>query len=107
MTSSSFPPGSRYHGIPLATWVAPDGREIVYLRRRFLPRPGDLATVREHAVSAGDRLDLIAAEHLGDPGAWWQVADANGAVDPAPLTAEPGRVLRIALPSGFPGQPVA
>jgi hypothetical protein len=107
MSSAPFPPASRYHSIPFATWVAPDGREIVHLRRRFLPRPTDLATVREHPVSAGDRLDLIAAEQLGDSGAWWQVADANGAIDPAPLTAEPGRVLRIALPGGLPGMPVA
>jgi hypothetical protein len=54
-------------------------------------------------VAAGDRLDLIAFRFLGDPGQWWQIADANPAADPCELTATPGEKIRIALPRGIAG----
>ena len=38
------------------------------------------------AVVEGDRRDLLAARHLGDPELWWRLADANGVVDPRELT---------------------
>ena len=46
----------------------------------------------------GDRLDLITARTLGDPEAFWRVCDANDALDPAELTSEAGRRLRVPLP---------
>ncbi|XIG80363.1 hypothetical protein C1N81_42605 [Streptomyces sp. SGAir0957] len=81
----------------------PDGREVPYLRRRLLPDPGTLGVVAEHTVSTGDRLDLLAHRYLGSADQWWQIADANPALDPAELTRTPGRVIRIALPAGVPG----
>jgi len=33
-----LPAHSRYHGLDTATFLAPDGRTIVYLRRRFVHR---------------------------------------------------------------------
>ncbi|WP_424886817.1 LysM domain-containing protein [Streptomyces sp. XH2] len=95
-----FDPTSRYHALPTATWTAPDGRVVTYVRRRFLPRPGELVTVREHVVRPGDRLDRIAARHLGDPAQAWLIADAHRVLRPEELTAVPGRRLRITLPSG-------
>jgi hypothetical protein len=101
--ASRFPPNSRYHATPTARLLGPDGREIAYLRRRFVPPPESLALVREHVVVEGDRLDLLAARHLGDPELFWQLCDANGAVRPDELTETVGRRLRITLPEGLPG----
>ena len=44
-------------------------RRSVYLRRRFVPPPERFALLREHVVAAGDRLDNLAAQYLGDPAA--------------------------------------
>jgi hypothetical protein len=103
MANDAFPPGSRYHDIEIATLELPDGRTIAYLRRRFVPPPSSFALLREHVVRPGERLDTIAALHLGDPEQYWRVADANGAIAPERLTDELGRRLRITLPAGVPG----
>jgi hypothetical protein len=87
---------SRYHGIPTASLGT-----IVYVRRRFLPQPDQLAQIGEHTVAVGERLDHIAAEQFGDPEQAWRIADANRATDPAALEV-PGRRLRITLPPGLP-----
>lgn len=96
-----FPPNSRYRTTPLARMIAPDGREIVYLRRRFVPPPEQFATLREHSVVQGDRLDLLAATYLGDPEVFWQLCDANGAIRPDELLESVGHRLRITLPAGI------
>ncbi|MFE3389310.1 LysM domain-containing protein [Streptomyces anulatus] len=96
---------SRYHGIATEIWTAPDGRTVTYVRRRFLPQPDELAPLGEHVVVGGDRLDLIAARHFGDPDQDWRIADAHRMVRPDDLTATPGRRLRITLPAGLPGIP--
>jgi hypothetical protein len=102
-----FPPNSRYRGIETATWTAPDGRETVYMRRRFVPDPARLATAGRVAVRTGDRADLIAAAQLGDPELAWRLCDGNGAMRPEELTEVVGRLLRITLPEGMPGVPGA
>jgi hypothetical protein len=101
--SASFGPTSRYALVDTATWVAPEGRAIVYLRRRFVPPPERFALLTEHVVVQGDRLDNIAATYLGDPEQFWRICDANVALHPAELTGELGRRLRITLPEGIPG----
>lgn len=93
-----FPVTSRYHGIETARVEAPDGRQIAFLRRRFLPPPGAGALIAEHAVVQGDRLDNIAARYLGDPEQFWRVCDDNNAMQPQTLTDEVGRLLRIRFP---------
>lgn len=98
-----YPPGSRYHGIATATHTSADGREVAYLRRRLLPDPDRLVERARHEVHAGERLDHLAAAHHGDPLAWWLLADANVAAEPAELVAEAGRRLRIVLPPGAGG----
>lgn len=100
----NFPPTSRYHGVETATVETHDGRLVVYLRRRFVPQPERFALLHEHTVTAGERLDHIAAAHLGDPEQFWRVCDANGALRPEELTETIGRRLRITLPEGIPGQ---
>lgn len=84
----SFPSNSRYAGVEVVLYAG----AVPYLRRRFCPQPE--ATLYEYTVVEGDRRDLLAARHLGDPELWWQLADANGIIDPRRLD-EPGRVLRI------------
>jgi hypothetical protein len=102
-TPPRFPPNSRYHAVPTAQLVLPGGRVIVYLRRRVVPPPEAFATLRVHAVVQGDRLDNLAAEHLGDPELFWRLCDANAALRPDELTEDAGRRLRIPLPEGVPG----
>jgi len=101
--ATRFPPGNRYHGLETATLTLADGREAIYLRRRFVPQPEQYALLQEHVVSQGERLDNISAHYLGDPEQFWQLCDANRALRPAELTETVGRRLRITLPPGIPG----
>lgn len=101
-TSHGFAATSRYAALETASLTTSDGRELVYLTRRFVPAPETLAEIREHLVQAGDRLDNVSAQHLGDPTQFWQLCDANGAFEPAQLVEEPNTTLRITLPSGVP-----
>ena len=103
MPNDRFPPTSRYHDVEIATLELPGGRSIAYLRRRFVPSPEAFAPIRDHIVRAGERLDHVAAMHLGDPEQFWRIADANGAIAPEELTASAGRRIRITLPAGVPG----
>ena len=105
MSTFNFPPTSRYYGIDTKQLTTADGRVIVYLQRRFVPAPDRFALLVEHVVSQGERLDNIAAQYIGDPEAFWRIADANTAMQPEDLTATPGRSLRITLPEGIPGTP--
>lgn len=89
---------SRYAGLPTAVRVEADGREVPYVRRRFVPAGETLPLLAVETVRQGDRLDLVTARTLGVPEAFWRVADANDALDPAALTSEPGRRLRIPVP---------
>lgn len=98
-----FPPDSRYHDIEIATHVRPDGTQVPYVRRRFLPPADRFATIVEHVVTQGERLDNITARYLGDPLQFWRVCDANDAMNPPDLTARVGGRLRITLPGGVPG----
>ena len=100
---SLFAVNSRYHGIETATFTDADGSIISYVRRRFVPQPSELVQLQLHTVVQGERLDVIAAQYLGDPQLFWRICDANGAMQPEDLTATVGQVLRICLPAGIPG----
>jgi nucleoid-associated protein YgaU len=105
----TFPTDSRYHGSSTLTYKTPTGETIAYLARRIVPQPGapNFATVAQHIVRQGDRLDLIAAKYLADPLVFWLICDANGAIDPNDLVDTAGRVLNITTPQGVPGAPNA
>jgi len=107
--SVSFPTDSRYYNSPTLQYTAPNGQVIAYLTRRFVPQPGtpNFATVAQHTVTRGDRLDLIAAKYLGDPLLFWLLCDANGAIRPNALLAAPGSTIAITMPQGVPGAPSA
>lgn len=89
---------SRYYNLETATLTANDGRMIAYKRRRFLPRGESMPLLVEVDVTQGERLDLITSRTLGDPEQFWRVCDANNAMNPLDLTAEPGATLRIPVP---------
>jgi hypothetical protein len=93
-----FDPTSRYQNVPDLTLPAENGRKIVYKARRFLPQGRTLPLLVEVTFEQGDRLDLIAARTLGNAELFWRVCDANNAMNPASLTAKPGRKLRVAIP---------
>jgi hypothetical protein len=100
---SLFASNSRYFGIDTTTFTSPDGRSVTYVRRRFVPQPEQLAQLQQHIVKQGERLDIIAAQYLGDPELFWRLADANRAMRPEDLVATMGRVLRVCLAQGIPG----
>ena len=99
--SSAFAPNSRYQAIGMAKFSTTDGREIVYLRRRFVPAPDQFSVLQEHVVVQGDRLDNLAAKYLGDPEQFWRLCDANGVLRPNELVEVIGAVMRITLPQGI------
>ena len=104
MMSGSFPINSRYYGVETAELKTASGEIVVYLRRRFVPQPERFELLEVHTVTEGERLDHIAAKHLGDPEQFWRICDANRAMHPDDLTETIGRKLRITLPEGIPGQ---
>ena len=106
MNLYNFPPTSRYYGLEPLNLELQNGKTVAYLPRRFIPAGDRFAQIQEHVVSADERLDQIAAKHLGDPEAFWRLADANAAMRPQALTETPGRRLRITLPEGIPANPV-
>ena len=89
---------SRYYSLETVAFNLPDGREVHYVRRRFLPGAEDMPLLAEVTVTEGDRLDMVTFRTLGDPLHFWRVGDANNAMNPFELTAEPGRKLRIGTP---------
>jgi hypothetical protein len=105
----TFPADSRYYRFPTLSYTAPNGQTVTYLAPRVVPQPGpaSYATVAQHTVKQGDRLDLLAATYLGDPLMFWLLCDANGAVRPDALTETAGAILNITMPQGVPGGPGA
>lgn len=104
-----FPLTSRYYAVTTAIHETSADKQIIYLKRRFIPQPERFELLQEHTVTQGDRLDNITARYLGDPEAFWRVCDANRVMRPGELE-EPeaiGRRLRITLPEGIPGVPSA
>ena len=101
--AQAFPPNSRYNGLPTRTLVTADGRMLNYVARRFVPAPDNFSALATHTVCAGERLDQIAARHLGDAELWWRLADANGALRPDELVDTPGSRLRVTLAEGMAG----
>ena len=105
LPTAAFATDSRYYGFTTLDYAGPAGQPVPYLARRYVPQPGaqNFATVAQHVVMQGDRLDLIAAKYLGDPLVFWVICDANGAMRPGDLVRTPGTVLAITMPQGIPG----
>ncbi|MFW6353325.1 MAG: LysM domain-containing protein [Verrucomicrobiota bacterium] len=97
-----FPPTSRYHGVSVAVHTTADGTPLAHLKRRLVPPPEDFDTLQETRVRQGDRIDQLAARTFGDPEMYWQLCDANGALDPAELE-KAEQTVRVPLPRGVSG----
>jgi hypothetical protein len=97
-----FPITSRYYNIPTSMLETLEGKQLIYLRRRFVPPPERFALLVEHTVVEGERVDTIAAQYLGDPEQFWRICDANNVLRPEELIETVGRRLRITLPEGIP-----
>jgi hypothetical protein len=96
-----FSKGSRYESLPTATIVQrnADGteREVRFVRRRFVPAVAEHITLAQHVVAPGERLDIIATRHLGDPTQFWRLCDANGVLRPDELE-QVGLVIDVSMP---------
>jgi hypothetical protein len=103
LQNNLFNSTSRYYGLAIETLDLPNGTIIAYVTRRFVPAPERFQDLQHHTVTAGERLDNIAAKYLGDPTTFWRICDANRAMRPEDLTATPGHTLRITLPPGITG----
>jgi hypothetical protein len=103
ITPQTCGPESRYYGLPLLTQATPDGGLIVYGSRRFIPPRDEFALLQRHRVVAGERVDALAGSILGNPLSYWQICDANVALEPEDVTASPGSFVDITLPAGVPG----
>jgi hypothetical protein len=103
INQQSYGPESRYYGLPLLTKTTPAGAQISYVSRRFIPPPEDFALLQRYRIKQGDRIDVIAASILGNPLSYWQICDANLALEPDDVTAVPGAFIVITLPAGVPG----
>ncbi|MGY2012120.1 LysM peptidoglycan-binding domain-containing protein [Nocardia gipuzkoensis] len=104
LPATNYPQTSRYANVPVVAYHPGLGEPPVpHLSRRLVPLAERLATLGQHEVVEGDRLDLIAARWYGDPELWWRIADANPSAHPDELTGQIGRRLRITAPEGMPG----
>ncbi len=90
-----FAKESRYYHIEDATLVS-DGMTIAYKKRRFLPDGSHMSLLNEMTISAGDRLDRIAAKLGADPEQYWRICDTNNVMHPLELTNESGITVKIA-----------
>ena len=98
-----FTTNSRYASLPVLQWTAPDGTQISYVSRRFLPPADQYQLLILHTVTDTDRLDNVTAQYLDDPQQFWRICDANEVMSPFELTATVGGTIRITLPQGIPG----
>ncbi|MFO0614277.1 MAG: hypothetical protein U0414_16940 [Polyangiaceae bacterium] len=90
-----FLPTSRYSANPVRVYVTPEGERIAYASARRVPLidPNNVKSVVR--VEIPHRLDLIAASQIGDPQAFWGIADVNPTLDPFELTRTAGNEIAI------------
>jgi hypothetical protein len=84
--------GSRYENVEADSITNAQGQVIRFKKVRFIPdTPAQAAVV----VNQGERLDHIAQRVYQDPEIYWRICDANLAMWPPDLVAEPGRILKV------------
>jgi hypothetical protein len=93
-----FAHDSRYSALERLKFMAPGGRQITYVARRIVPQPENLNAVLQVRLKPGDRLDLVAWATLGAPELFWQICDANSALNPFDLTTRTGAMIKVPIP---------
>jgi hypothetical protein len=89
-----FLDNSRYAKVATVETATSTGETAVALKlRRLTTAAGD-----PELVKAGDRLDIIAQERLGDATQFWRVADANSELDSRELVKTVGDVINVPRP---------
>ena len=84
--------GSRYARVGELEITDRKGRTIRYKNVRFIP----VVEARlGHTVTQSERLDHIAQRFYNDPERFWRICDANLALWPDDLIAEPGETILI------------
>jgi hypothetical protein len=101
-TGAPTNPSSRYYGAAVELYTTANGVQIAYLSRRIVPQASIYTALKSYSINQGDRLDNLAYKYLGDPILFWMICDANNAVDPDQLTAQPGSSIEIPLAAGIP-----
>ena len=91
-----FCKGSRYQTLPQHTITNSQGRTVAYVPIRFIP---PITAFSRHTVQQKERLDLIAHQHFRDPEIFWRICDANLAMLPDDLVAQPNRQILIPSPT--------
>ena len=77
-----FAPTSRYRNTTVVTATDRRGRTVAALTPVIPPAERMLG---EHLRRQGQRLDHLAARYLGDPLAYWRIAELNDAMTPDAL----------------------
>ena len=90
-----FFPGSRYAATGTYQVAAPDGTTVTAAR---LPLPNPAPVLGWYKRSAGERLDLLAANYLGDATDAWALGWTNHAMSLDALAAHE----YVAIPTGVP-----
>jgi hypothetical protein len=98
VTTSPFPPNSRYYSVETLARKRADGTVESYLARRILPALDRFVPLDRRRLTGAERADGLASDTYGDPALWWRIVDASGEADPADLTRTEGRVVMIPLP---------
>lgn len=85
---SIFDPQSRY-ALYARTYETVDarGRKVTAVSAPSIP---PAATLGEHLLRQGQRLDHLAGHYLGDANGFWRIADHNARLLPDATLAGPG-----------------
>lgn len=88
---------SRYRAVPVYDATDPRGgvHPTVGVRLGAPPeaQPGELGLRRRHLLVGAEDLPALAARYLGDPAAWWRIADQNPRIFPLDLAT--GSILLL------------
>lgn len=103
LKSSNFSISSRYHSVEISSIENQNGEPVAYVKRRLIPAQENYFVLQKYICSEGDRPDLLAQKFYNDPERFWQILDANVILDPDELTNTPGKIIKISLPNGIPG----
>ncbi len=98
---STLAESSRYFTVKTVEIETAPGVTQRVLQRRILPPLPAEGVLADHVVKIGERLDLIAYEHLGDGRLYWQLADQNAVLHPEELIQYPGKSIGVPPSSSF------